>query len=437
MSNTEANDNIRNEYNQSADAQNALFNQMMRAVPDYRTASPKIIAMLDPLIKTLDINDIGTALTFGDEAEAYRDQIVENILAHQEGDGFAFLRKPMEEALQTFDTLNMEEISGKLARLTAQGGGVLKRNPGIVAATAALAFIASPLALLGGGALIAAKEKVRSMQQSAKPETIQDMEAEIREGIAKFKPMVRNLEAAKLKIPEMRQTIQDLGRGNMQALIRSTLCIAAGQEKLRRIEETDMKQCTDDADTKASVNNYVRTLTQKIAIHVQSRNSSIIDVTNLASTMQSINDNDMALQSILSYEMKQHRSSLAAAATVADNLQLSGIIQEFRQKTEKDTERAIKATEAARKVAASNKVDSPERLQATLNNLSLMKTTLEKAVTSLPKIEKEQKRLQGKVAHAASDLVDAQVKSAAHFGARILGNSSTSDATPQKLEGPR
>ena len=411
----EANDNLKEEFAQSADAFSALFNQLYRAVPDYRATTADIVALLDSRIAMLDTNDLETASTFGDSAQDQRSAVGMQILNVQEGDMFGFLREPLQEGLDVINGFDLDSMSSKVSNMAGKGIAVARRNPALVGAATAAAFVVGPLAaILGGAGLIAMKEKANGLRKSFQPESLEDLDAKLRDGIANLKPMIRKLEMAREQIPAFRNNLGTLGNANMQSLVATTLCIAAGREKILRIEEKDLPLAQDAGDTYEvlKLQIYAKTLAGKIAIHEQSRNGSMVDVVNLSNLMMATSDNANTLQSILTGEMAQHISALAANKMAVDTMRITKVVNEFRKSTEKDAERAIKVSEHARIMAASNQADSPERLQATLKNLQLVKTQLENSIKALP-TEQEQKKIRSNIENTTAAIVDAQVKRAA------------------------
>jgi hypothetical protein len=412
--------------------------ETMRDIPDYRTASAKLRAAIDglpgvrPIMETLTaggIPDVNAALTFGDEAQTERGRVSEEILAAQEGDSFDFLRDPMEKAAGFMDNFDLDGIGAKLGSMARQGTAIAKRNPFLLAGAAATAFVSLPVALVAGGTAIALKEKAHAMRERGKPETAEQLEEKLRQGMADFKPMIRNLEAARERIPALRKNTQNLGAANIDSLAKTTLYISAGREIIRRIaEEIIPEQATqgmaDDAETLRTFSRYME---QKLAVLDQARNGSILDVMKMANLIQAIDDNDINLQSILTQEIHQHRSTMAANGMAVDALRMSRLINHFRERTEKDATRAIQATQTARELAASSQINSPERLQATLDNMNQMRTMLEKSIKALPAANQAKESLQKQLTVAAGQVIDAQVKYA-----RQAANSNLLDGNTAK-----
>lgn len=388
-----------------------VLNQVEKHVPDYRTATPEIRAVLDAMIEELDPRNIETALTFGNDAQAQRRAVAERILEAYEASQFAFIRNPLEKTLEAIQEIDLEGISNQISELARTGTEVAGRNKLTVGVTFLAAVLASPLALLPGAAVLGLSEKANKLRQG--PKTLQEIEEHLRDKLIQFKPMVRELERVKTEIPAIRHNITDLGRANLDALQRTTLRLAAGEEAVRRFSATaqQMNDGGDESEAQA-LTMFVENLTQKLEIHRQTRTHGILDITKLGDLVQATNDNELALESILSHEMESHLASMAANANVVETLRTSRLINEFRKMTENSTRQAIQAADTARQVAASNRADNPERLQALLDNLKETQRILTERLKALPEFEAAQKTLQGNINTAIGTLVDTQVESA-------------------------
>lgn len=427
MTEKKQNTSLTNTYAANSASKDMSFYELMRRIPDYHSASPELREAVDQIKATLDPDNPETARAFGNMAQSARTEVANRILEAQENSSSAFIREPLEETLGLIKGIDLEAMEQKVSTLARQGGEALKRNPGMLAATAAAAFLAGPIALLGGGVAIAAKEKASQLRQKARPETLRELEAHLREGIANFKPMVRKLEAVRGQISGIQNNIRDLGRANQSSLIETTLHIVAGREQLREAVEELLprREQAGDIEGVERLNSFIGNLSHKISIHEQTRNGSIMDVTKLANLMEATNDNDKALESILTDEIHNHLGNLAANAMVADTMRTSAIINEFRKQTEKDASRAIKATNEARKVAASNQIDSPERLAATLKNLRQMEKLIEDRIQAAPALEEKRTQLKQQVNDAAGNVIEAQARSAQQAAGTLpLGQSA-------------
>lgn len=400
----------------------ALY-QVEKHVPDYRTATPEVQEILDTMIAELNPQDIETAVTFGNDAQAQRRAVAERIFEAYGADQFSFIRDPLEKTLEAIQGIDLEDISNRIGQMTQKGVKVAGRNKMALGLTFLGAAVVGPLALIPGAAAIGLNETARNLKDKANkmrrgPKTLEEIETELRDGLAQFKPMVQELEATRTKIPAIRQNVMDLGRANLESLTQTTLRIAAGQEALRRFGAT-AKQLNDDSNESEAraLTVFSENLGQKLAIHEQARAHAIMDITKLGDLVQATNDNDLAIESILTHEIGSHRASLAANAVVADTLRTSRIINNFRTATEQSARQAMQAADMARTVAASNRVDSPERLQALVENLKDVQKLLSTRLESLPAIGSRKETLRNEINTAIGTLVNTQAESAkAHLG---------------------
>jgi hypothetical protein len=217
--------------------------------------------------------------------------------------------------------------------------------------------------------------------------------------------------------------------------IRITLHIGAGQEINRRITEEELPAHQDEEETIDTLTQAQHILAGKIINLEKSRAACVRDTTLLGNQMKTIDDNDQAIESILTEEMPNHMATLAMQKMTADTLRLTSVVEEFRQKTRNDVKDAIKATQTASKLAAANRSDSPEQLKAALDSMERTKKLLEKAVRALPQAEEQKTVLRGKLIAATSQVVDAQVDYARQAAA-ANGNRLPSACAPKMISKP-
>ncbi len=416
------NDNDTNQaFNDAAGAagpDRAAINEIRHRVPDYRESSPGLRAVEDVVIGRTDIHQPDTLHDFGSEALSMLDEISERILDRQAGDMFDFLRDPLNEASEMMGGFDIDSITNKISSLAGKGMGVVKRNPVALATGALAALFAGPvigtIGLLGGGGAVALKEGKRAFGGKISAETPEQLEEYLREGISQFGPMVEKLKEAQGKIPELRQNVRELGEANLKSLYVVSVYIGAGKEILRRITEETLPQleAEGDLDTAALLRESGEILSGRLTILDHARMASVMDVTLMGDLMRTINNNAETLASILENEIKIYRKSLAAGSNAVDVLRIQSVITDFRKQSEGNARRAVQATEQARKLSESGRIDSPERLLAICQNMETLTTGLEASVKALPAAEAQRKTLQIRAQKAVEGVVEAQVRHA-------------------------
>jgi hypothetical protein len=388
----------------------------MRKVPAYETAIPELREMMDEIIAETDMYDPETMVNFGEDACSERREIANRILDLQTGNALDFLREPLEEASSFIESFDLEGIQGKLGKLASGTVGIVKRNPLAAAAAAAALVFAGPFSMIGGAALLgaggmtAAKEGARKVKQKHGPETAEQLEEILREGIANFNPAVRKLEEARAHVPALRQDIRDLAETNMLSLYKSTIYLAAGRELLRRIIETEIpaRVAAGEDGEVMLLEESAKNLDRRLRILGQTRTGATQAVPTLATLDQTVLEIDEIVQGLLTGEIDNHRASLAASSRAVDVLRFTRVVSDFRKATETGTANAIKATTMARSLTASNRIDSPERLQAAINDLKLVEDMLKKSLKALPAVQKAQEGLRSQLDTAVGNVVVAQ-----------------------------
>jgi hypothetical protein len=420
--------------------------ERMQAIPDYAQAEPDVREKLDGIIAATDMYDPDSLHGFGDIACARRDQVAEQILEAQEGGLFHFMQNPLEEAAGFMERFNLPQIQEKMTRMAERGAGVVGRNKGMVALTALAGVLTGGLGLAVGAGTIAAKEGVNngtnrlsafarkqlSQRFNVETETPAQLEEQLREGIANFKPMVRKLQEAQASIPELREKIKALGQANLEALYGLALYIGAGREILERIESEVALQETKGAfDVADTLTESHRVLSGKLLILGNAHNSCLIDVSIMKNLLAAVNDNGEALQSILTHEVQQLRSSMGATAVTVDSMRLTRVVTEYRARAQQTVEGAITGAARAQQLAAANKAGSPEQMERMLKNLEQIRAVIDSSLRRNPQIARDQARLALAVDKAAQDLVQAQVRQSQEIA------SQSQKALPSPQGAPR
>jgi hypothetical protein len=409
--------------------------KMFRDIPDYQSASPEIRVELDKIIAKFNKHDPEAGLKFADDVLNLRNEVAEKIIEAQSADRFSFIRAPMQEAVGFLREGGFHNLLDKVSNVVSKGGAIARRNPLLLAGAAGLSLISMPVALVAGATAIGIKEKARQLKQRGEPKSVEELEAEIREGISGFAPMVRNLEMAKMQIPIVRTETNALGNANLKIVADLPLYISAGREILRQLQQEDIPQAEKEGnvdDVRAFSTNS-QNLHQKLAILTMSRIGAIRDVTVLANLVQTFSDLEMTITSIVSHEANSHRANLALQGTGLEALRLGKLAEEFRQMTEGGAENAIAAANRARELAASTRVDSPERLRVLATQMGTMLNQLQEGMKAIPLRTAQQLQLQRQVEEAAGKVVDAQV----NYARMVVANGQTSLPAPQTQSAPR
>ncbi len=423
-------------FNKDASTNQIQFD--FRSIPVFGKTTPEIQTELDTIVAAFDKNNPESGIVFGENCLKERNEIAQRMFDEQIADQTAFIREPLQKMLDFISLENMQEMGTNVARVIGQGVGVAKRNPSIILGAAALSTLSIPAALLGGGIALTLKEKAAAMKRKDSPPSADELAQQIQANMAAFKPMIRNLEIAKTQIQLKRSNINNLGRHNLIGAMNVTLHIAAGREILRQLNEEDIP-ATDNTGDWAQKDSYEKNalgLASKLSILENARHMAITDMGILATLSHALSQTETDVASVINHEAKNYMSNLATQGEALESYRMTGLVKKFRENSEKGTAQAIQLAKLASDSAAAGRVDSPERLQATLENIQKMRTVLSTTLNNIPALEAKQNQLKLQIDQNISGLIDDQIKLTKYQAANnnvvnnVLLSNPEENATP-------
>jgi len=424
----------------------------LQHIPVYSKVSKAEQADLDTRIATLETQDPDSATFFGKDSMAAGSEVTQKIYDLMSNEENGVFRKVQEQMLDTIKGMDLELLQEGLDGFMREGGKVVKHNKGTMALTMGAMLMGQFWVAAATGGVGAAKEYVRRKREVTtlqnSPEVIEER---IRECVHGLSAQFRECEKAAQHAPRIMERMNAMAHANRDIFVQVIKDVAAGREKLRRVEEEEIPALEQKATEEPSFENsealenarkFHCNLERKLKLLEVSMAGSIEGTATLALAKKATEGALTEINSIMVHESQQLQRAVVTAGLSLDTYRTTRVVNAFRDKVGQLQDDTVKITLLARNAAEDGRFDNPERLKKIVQQTQDFRVLLEKNNGRVQELEEKSKIQRDKMVEETGKLI--KEMSRLTNGESLLGDGTESKSStdrpllkPMDNTGPR